>query len=135
MARAALDIPQMILHTFIENKYKHTVKPGQLLSVYVRTDKIEWKEREVLEIRIEDDGLPFPDDMVEDRGENRLREDGSGAGIINIRRTLEIMYGVNGLLEFENPEEGGSRIILRIPEHTVLQEGKHEGIHESIGGG
>lgn len=128
-------IPQMILHTFIENKYKHTVKPGQLLSVYVRTDKIEWKEREVLEIRIEDDGLPFPDDMVEDRGENRLREDGSGAGIINIRRTLEIMYGVNGLLEFENPEEGGSRIILRIPEHTVLQEGKHEGIHESIGGG
>lgn len=121
-------IPQMILHTFIENKYKHTVKPDRLLSVFVRIRQTEWGKRSVLEIRIEDDGLPFLDDIVEERGESRLREDGSGAGIINIRRTLEIMYGVSGLLEFENPEEGGSRIILRIPEHTVLQEGWHESI-------
>lgn len=113
-------IPQMILHTFMENKYKHTVKTDRLLSIYVRIAIKRWREREILEIRIEDDGVPFPDDILENGGQNRLREDGSGVGIINIRRTLEMMYGIDDLLRFENPEEGGSRIILRIPQQTNI---------------
>lgn len=120
------NVPQMLLHTFMENKFKHSVKVGKLLSIYISAKKEVWKDKNVLRIVIEDNGTPFPEDMVHEWRPESLREDGSGVGLLNVKRTLEIMYGETGLLKFFNPSEGGSRIELLIPEQTVMQEGAYE---------
>lgn len=116
-------IPQMILHTFMENKYKHSVRAGELLSVYIGAEEIRWNGKRALQITIEDDGAPFPEEMLGRQRQSTLREDGSGVGLSNVEKTMEIMYGERELLCLENPEEGGSKISLVILEHTVLEEG------------
>lgn len=116
-------VPQMLLHTFMENKFKHTVKKGELLSIYISAEEILWKDKKTLRIVIEDDGTPFPAHMVRDFRPESLRKDGSGAGLLNVERTLEIMYGVKDMLKFSNPPDGGSRIELLIPDRTVIREG------------
>ena len=114
------EIPQMILHTFMENKYKHGRREGALLSIYISAEKAEIHGKEALQITIEDDGNPFPEEMVKKENRMALRKDGGGAGLFYIEKILEIMYGGNELLAIENPEEGGSRIVLTIPPYTIL---------------
>lgn len=116
------EIPQMILHTFMENKYKHGFREGALLSIYVSVEKTELHGGEALQITIEDDGNPFPEEMVKKENRAALRKDGSGAGLFYIEKILEIMYGGDELLTIGNPEEGGSRIVLKIPPKTILQQ-------------
>ncbi|MDO4333232.1 MAG: histidine kinase [Eubacteriales bacterium] len=115
-------IPQMILHTFMENKYKHSVRAGELLSVYVDAQEVTWKEKRALQITIEDDGAAFPEEIVTPNRQSALKADGSGVGLLNVEKTLEIMYGEKGLLCLENAEEGGTRITLVILEHTILED-------------
>lgn len=113
-------IPQMLLHIFIENKYKYGLKEGELLSVYISAEHVVHNGKRTLKIRIEDDGKPFPEEIVGKEYQNAVREDGGGVGFYNAEKTLEIMYGDRDLLAVENREEGGTRISILIPEDTVL---------------
>lgn len=113
-------VPQMLLHIFIENKYKYGLKEGALLSVYISAACVCRGGRDMLRIQIEDDGKAFPEEIVRKEYRSVLREDGSGVGFYNAEKTLEIMYGESDLIAIENRREGGTRICIWIPERTVL---------------
>lgn len=113
-------IPQMILHTFLENKYKHTVKVGNILSIYIAVKEIQRQGQKALEVTIEDDGEMFPENVIQKKWEIN-DQNGHGVGLYNVARTMEIMYGMPDLLKFDNIS-GGTKITICFPEKPRLYE-------------
>ena len=111
-------IPQMILHTFLENKYKHTVKVGNILSIYIAVKEIQRQGQKALEVTIEDDGEMFPENVIQKKWETN-DQNGHGVGLYNVARTMEIMYGMPDLLKFDNIS-GGTKITICFPEKPII---------------
>ena len=111
-------IPQMILHTFLENKYKHTVKVGNILSIYIAVKEIQRQGQKALEVTIEDDGEMFPENVRQKKWESN-EQNGHGVGLYNVARTMEIMYGMPDLLKFDNIS-GGTKITICFPEKPII---------------
>ena len=111
-------IPQMILHTFLENKYKHTVKVGNILSIYIAVKEIQRQGQKALEVTIEDDGEMFPENVTQKKWEIN-DQNGHGVGLYNVARTMEIMYGMPDLLKFDNIS-GGTKITICFPEKPII---------------
>lgn len=111
-------IPQMILHTFLENKYKHTVKVGNILSIYIAVKEIQRQGQKALEVTIEDDGEMFPENVIQKKWEIN-DQNGHGVGLYNVARTIEIMYGMPDLLKFDNIS-GGTKITICFPEKPII---------------
>ena len=111
-------IPQMILHTFLENKYKHTVKVGNILSIYIAVKEIQWQGQKALEVTIEDDGEMFPENVIQKKWEIN-DQNGHGVGLYNVARTMEIMYGMPDLMKFDNIS-GGTKITICFPEKPII---------------
>ena len=111
-------IPQMILHTFLENKYKHTVKVGNILSIYIAVKEIQRQGEKALEVTIEDDGEMFPENVIQKKWEIN-DQNGHGVGLYNVARTMEIMYGMPDLLKFDNIS-GGTKITICFPEKPII---------------
>lgn len=111
-------IPQMILHTFLENKYKHTVKVGNILSIYIAVKEIQRQGQKALEVTIEDDGEMFPENVIQKKWEIN-DQNGHGVGLYNVARTMEIMYGMPDLLKFDNIS-GGTKIMICFPEKPII---------------
>ncbi len=111
-------IPQMILHTFLENKYKHTVKVGNILSIYIAVKEIQRQGQKALEVTIEDDGEMFPENVIQKKWEIN-DQNGHGVDLYNVARTMEIMYGMPDLLKFDNIS-GGTKITICFPEKPII---------------
>lgn len=111
-------IPQMILHTFLENKYKHTVKVGNILSIYIAVKEIQRQGQKALEVTIEDDGEMFPENVIQKKWEIN-DQNGHGVGLYNVARTMEIMYGMPDLLKFDNISRG-TKITICFPEKPII---------------
>lgn len=111
-------IPQMILHTFLENKYKHTVKVGNILSIYIAVKEIQRQGQKALEVTIEDDGEMFPENVIQKKWEINDQNE-HGVGLYNVARTMEIMYGMPDLLKFDNIS-GGTKITICFPEKPII---------------
>lgn len=58
-------IPQMLLHTFVENKYKYAVKIDNVLSILIQAKVLLKEGEEMLYIRVEDDGVGFPEQVMQ----------------------------------------------------------------------
>lgn len=69
-------------------------------------------------LAIEDNGVGFPEDLLENAAEPYVttKEDGSGLGLAIVQRILE-EHG--GALATSNRPEGGARVEFRLPAHSV----------------
>lgn len=118
-------IPQMLLHTFVENKYKYSVNVDQILTILVKADVFIQNGEQVLRIGIEDDGVPFPEEVLEymNGSDNNYKDDGKRVGLWNIKRTMEVVYQQEHLLHLSNLETSGCRIVVAVPAKAYLKEG------------
>lgn len=118
------EIPQMLLHTFIENEYKYAVRIDSLLSILIRAEVICRNGEKLLLVRMEDDGVGFPEEVIRYinfKSEDPSRE-GRHVGLWNIKRTLEVIYQREGLLHLSNLETGGCLIEIQIPKRARIRE-------------
>jgi len=97
-------IPQMLIHTFIENEYKYAVSMENILTLLIKARKVEYKTEEMLLIEIEDDGKGYPKDVLEYMsGELPPNtENGKRVGLRSVKRMIELMYERDDLLIVEN---------------------------------
>lgn len=122
-------VPQMLLHTFMENVFKHAAGQNAFLDIFVVCSADLHNGQEMLRIAIMDSGKRFPEEVVERiNGENarpgdverpgedvQKRPDGQGIGLAHTKNILWIMYEQEGLLRLENEGEEGKRILVWIP--------------------
>ena len=111
-----VDIPPLLLHTFVENSVKYAAGSGKVTEILV---KARWVKQEgrAAEIRIEDNGTGFPESVLESlkTEEDIVTEKGTRIGIRNCITRLALIYGTAASVHFENREEGGARVVIRLP--------------------
>ena len=125
-------VPQMLIHTLVENEYKYAVSPGRQAMVLIKLQKAQWQGEEMLLIQVEDDGKGFTEDVLAsiNGDEAAPAGDGTRVGLYSIRRLLELMYDRKGLFVLSNVEPHGAMNQVYIPAHPV-NETKHDTIQEA----
>jgi sensor histidine kinase YesM len=98
--------PPMLLVTLVENAIKHGIEPsgtGGHVTVRAR------RNGETVEVAVLDDGVGF----------GGAATDGTGVGLVNVRRQLKARYGNAARLMLESREPRGASATLVIPLTTV----------------
>jgi sensor histidine kinase YesM len=111
-------LPQFIIRTFVENCFKHALSVDKMLSILIKTEVISGSEGKYLRIIIEDNGDGFPEDIIETINNNSLEdeiENGRKIGIVNIKKTLVLLYKKSDLLKISNCEPSGARVEISVP--------------------
>ncbi|MDW2798468.1 histidine kinase [Clostridium boliviensis] len=116
-------IPQMLIHTFIENEYKYAVSIEETLTILIKISKQEIDNEEMLLIEIEDDGKGYPKEVLDYmNGVTRKATDkGTRIGLWGIKSMMELMYDRTGLVVLENITPHGCINRIYVP-----QKVKHE---------
>lgn len=110
-------IPQMILHTFIENIFKHVMDINSFVTIFMRCCFEKHNGQEMLKIEIHNSGKYFKEDIlrqINEDGEGKESESG-GIGLSHIKEILTILYGQSHLLLLENEEPEGTKVTVWIP--------------------
>lgn len=125
-------VPQMLLHTLVENEYKYAVAAGHQTMVLIKVEKVRWQKEDMLCIQVEDDGKGYPQEVLDsiNKGQGGPRADGTRVGLASIRRLLELMYDRNNLLVLTNVEPHGAMSRAYIPAKPV-HENRHTGVQEA----
>lgn len=111
-------IPHMLLHTFVENEYKHAVSMDHLLSIFIRIHPCTKGTHAMLHILVEDDGDGFPAEVIQAINAKELAEDdGKKIGLVSIKRILKLMYGRTDLMRLQN--RNGGCVELWIPREPL----------------
>ena len=111
------EIPQFLIHTFVENSFKHAMTLEETLSIFIKIEPYEFEGNHTVRIIIEDSGEGFSQAVLDnvndiDDGET---SDGHKIGISNIKKTLALLYGKSNLLKISNVEPMGGRVEIFIP--------------------
>lgn len=116
----AYKIPQMLLHTFIENVFKHVMDINSFVTIFMRCSFEEHNEQEMLMIEIHSSGKYFDEKILKkiNEGEETENENG-GIGLSHMKKILTILYGQEHLLLLENEEPEGTKVTVWIPKETV----------------
>ena len=119
-------VPQMLVHTIIENEYKYAVSVDQMLSILIQAEIVPDGDDSLLRLTIEDDGAGYPQEVLDafSRSSAEMREsaDGKRVGLWSLRKMLYLMYDREVLFRIENTEPHGCRNIFLLPERPL-----HEG--------
>jgi LytS/YehU family sensor histidine kinase len=122
-------IPQMLIHTIIENEYKYAVSVEKVLTVLIKISTVEFDGDDVLLIEIEDDGDGYPREVLAliNGKMEKYDENGERVGLRSLKRMMELMYGRNDLIEFGNTLPHGCFNRIRVPKKAKRELGKDEG--------
>ncbi|MDQ0256792.1 two-component system sensor histidine kinase LytS [Evansella vedderi] len=106
-------IPPMTLQPIVENAVKHGMK--QLQTDSVISIKIE-REGESVHISISDNGKGMSKERLKELGKEKVKsETGTGIGLSNVIRRLQMMYGEDRQIKIESKEGEGTTISFSIP--------------------
>lgn len=117
-------IPQMLIHTFIENEYKYAVSIEETLTILIKVSSQVKEEEEMLLIEIEDDGKGYPQEVLDymNGTTKKASDKGTRVGLWSIKNMMELMYERSGLVVLENISPHGCLNKIYVP-----QKVKHEG--------
>lgn len=119
-------IPQMLIHTLIENEYKYAFNQDTSLMVLIKVSMVVHDGEDMLLIEVEDDGQGYPEEVLEYMNNDvpRQKQDGTRVGLWSIKRLLELMYDRNNLIEISNVEPHGALNKIYIPKIPVNERGR-----------
>lgn len=126
-------IPQMIIHTIIENEYKHAIALDSMLTILIRARKAVKGEEEFLLLEIEDDGQGYPEEVLKrfEPEEMNRSDEGTRIGLWSVRRMMELMYEGENLFRISNTLPAGCINRFWIPKQPV-QEFDFENSHNKF---
>ncbi|MDO4285092.1 MAG: histidine kinase [Eubacteriales bacterium] len=122
-------VPQMILHTFMENIFKHVISIDSFVTILIRALSEEHEGERMLKLEIHTSSKHFENGILEQINDNKKEEErwkeaptgGSGGiGLFHTKKILRIMYGRTGLLFLENVEPDGTKVTIWIPERGAM---------------
>ncbi len=116
-------VPQLLVHTILENIYKHAVSVDRLTSILISAKNVDHDGEEMCHIIVEDDGEGYPEQFLKDvkDGNVKVKENGHGVGLWNLKKTLSLMYRQDDLIDFSNKDPHGSRVDMWIPKRVKRQ--------------
>ncbi len=135
-------VPQMLIHTLVENEYKYAIPQEGTLTILMRVyeeqpdgepedqlkDQLKEQPERILVIEIEDDGQGYPEEVIHSimSPGGEAAEDGSRVGLYSIKKLLYLMYDREDLFMIGNAEPHGAFSRIRIPERVLHERKKQE---------
>lgn len=113
------EIPQMLIHTFVENEFKHAVSLDKILTILIKVSLQTYKNEEMLLIEIEDDGKGYPDEVLDymDGKMDKVSDKGNRVGLWSVKRMMELMYERDDLIRLENIKPFGCLNKIYVPKN------------------
>ena len=126
-------IPQMLIHTIIENEYKYAVSIDQVLTILIKASVVKREEQEMLLLEIEDDGAGYPEEFIEKfQAQNfTMTKTGERVGLQSVKRMMELMYEREGLFTVNNIVPHGCKNTFYVPEKAVQEFAENREISNS----
>ena len=119
-------IPQMIIHTFVENIYKYAISIDEIITLLIKINTVQRDGQDMLLIEIEDDGQGYPKEVLKymDDSKVQLKNEEYGIGLRSVKRMMELMYEKENLVVINNVQPHGCSSKVYIPRHSKNEEGK-----------
>ncbi|MBR0137087.1 MAG: histidine kinase [Erysipelotrichaceae bacterium] len=117
-------MPYLLLFSLVENSFKHAMTLEETMKVRVAAEEIKSEDFTGIKIIEEDNGPGFSEQAM-DKLETLNTDDlymKEHLGLTNVRYTLNLIYHRSDLLQIENKEEGGARIVMMIPQQENEDE-------------
>jgi cbb3-type cytochrome oxidase subunit 3 len=115
----SVKIPRFLLLTVVENSFKYAMGTDDALQIYIQCTQCDGG----ILIVIEDNGPGFTDEQIAYYNRPALPpKSDPHIGLTNIKETLALRYGQDGLFKISNALPTGARIEMRIP-HTDIDGG------------
>ncbi|MGG1640347.1 histidine kinase [Paenibacillus sp. NRS-1782] len=113
----SLQIPPLLIQTFLENSIKHSVTLEEPLHLSVSLDLKETGLSPYVEVVIRDTGKGFSNDVLADiRSGNRvIDEKGEHIGIWNVKKRLLLLYGEEASISCYNGYPNGAVVEIKLP--------------------
>jgi sensor histidine kinase YesM len=109
-------IPQLLLHTLIENIYKHAVSLDKLTTMIISANKIRINEGYYCCITVEDDGPGFPEDVLKMAADNfNDKSNKKNIGLYSLYRIIDLMYEGKGDIDISNQIPTGAKVRILLP--------------------
>lgn len=109
-----IKIPHLLIHTIVENIFKHAIGNEDVLNILIQCTKQE-NPLNCVCIAVEDNGGGFSQEVLKKYNSgNEIEEDGQ-IGLSNIFKTLEVLYERKDLLHISNSFPHGARVEISIP--------------------
>ena len=86
-----------------------------------------WKEGEDIYLTVEDDGVGIPEDVLEtllDDTVEHVHSKGSGVGLINIQKRIQLRFGESYGLKVESELDEGTKVTVHIPSIPYTRENR-----------
>lgn len=119
-------VPPMILLTFVENSIKYSTDFSTLLKIRIIAWKCSKDGVQFLNLTVSDNGIGFAPDLLEDLNEGKTirKGDREHIGINNVVTRMKLLYGEKATVHFENDDEGGSVVAVKLPIDNLPSEGE-----------
>lgn len=110
-------VPQMVVHTFVENLYKYVIAIDKTSTLLIKVSQVEYQDEKMLLIEIEDDGNGYPEDVLEymKAGSKKTEDNGTRTGLLSVRRMMTLMYEKENLITIENVQPRGCLSKIYVP--------------------
>ncbi len=120
-----VQVPPLLLQTFLENSIKHSVTLEEPLHLSVTLDLKETGLAPYIEIIIRDTGKGFSEDVLaEIRSGNRVVDDeGEHIGIWNVKKRLSFLYGDEASVSCYNGFPQGAVVEITLPYREEERKG------------
>ncbi|OMF70371.1 hypothetical protein BK143_17860 [Paenibacillus peoriae] len=119
-----LQMPPLILHTFIENIMKHALTMNEPITVFIEAAWIEQENGKYASITIQDSGKGFSTEALERINSENVwnKDDGASIGIWNVKQRLKLMYGDKASVTASNNAGAQIQVILPIEMGPIQNE-------------
>lgn len=111
-------VPHLLLHTIVENVFKHAMSLTETLMLMISCREIEENGFRGVQIIVEDNGKGFTSEQLEKYNGDTVsnEEKDTQIGLSNIKRSLKLWYGQENLFHISNAILNGAQVEIRIPE-------------------
>lgn len=109
-----LEVPSLILQTFVENSMKYAPVMGKTLhiSVLIRLERMD--ENSYLHITVADNGVGYPENLLRDFYDEGGETIKGHIGLSNLKERLKLIYGSDAYFIISNSGGAVSEIFLPI---------------------
>jgi len=108
-------IPILLIHTFVENTFKHAVLPENetVLKLKIKGILLETENGNMFDVTIEDNGIGYPKDILDIINSSEQRsDDGVAIGIMNVKQRCRLLYRESAEYMFYNMPGAVSEVVI-----------------------
>ena len=111
-----VEVPPLLIQTFLENTYKYNNKTGEPLVFEIRASRVTEDQKDYMKLELSDNGNGYSEEVL-----SKINEELTGSydqfnvGINNLRRRLSIIFKDECRTEFYNKPDGGACSVIYIP--------------------